>query len=73
MKGGREYLNNIKKYNSDDMSKLPDLFKELQDIRYGRAKPKHMESPNELRDKIKYRKIKYTNKKFNAIGAIIGK
>ena len=60
---------NEQKNNNDLNNKLPDLFKEVQDIRYGRAMPKQARVPNE---EIKFNKIYVTNKKFNAIGAIIG-
>ncbi len=60
---------NEQKNNNMQNNKLPDLFKEVQDIRYGRAKPKQVEKPEE---KIKFNKIYVVNKKFNVIGAIIG-
>lgn len=60
---------NEQKNNNDLNNKLPDLFKEVQDIRYGRAMPKQARVLNE---EIKFNKIYVTNKKFNAIGAIIG-
>lgn len=56
--------NNIN--NSQDLS---NLFKEIQDIRYGRAKPEVLESEKE---QIKFNKIYVVDKKFNAIGAIVG-
>lgn len=56
--------NNIS--NSQDLS---NLFKEIQDIRYGRAKPEVLESD---RDQIKFNKIYVVDKRFNALGAIIG-
>ncbi len=56
-----------KQNNNMNNSKLSDLFKEIQDIRYGRAKP--IEKPKE---EIKFNKIYVVDKRFNAIGAIIG-
>ncbi len=50
---------------------LPDLFKELQDIRYGRAKPKVKEEPK-VNTTIKFNRIYVVNHKFNAVGAVIG-
>lgn len=50
---------------------LPDLFKELQDIRYGRAKAKVKEEPVKA-EPIKFNKIYVVNHKFNAVGAVIG-
>lgn len=69
---------NTKLYSNDYISKvnnavysnnqqLPDLFKEIQDIRYGRAKPKEEVSPN-----IKFNRIQVIDHRFNAAGAIIG-
>lgn len=57
------------KKNNMQNSNLSDLFKEVQDIRYGRAKPKQTEIPKE---EIKFNKIYVIDKRFNAIGAIIG-
>lgn len=62
------------KYNKnylEDSNKLPDLFKEIQDIRYGRAAPKVLESDKE-KEEIKFNKIYVVDHRFNAIGAIIG-
>lgn len=48
---------------------LPELFKEIQDIRYGRAKP--VETQLE-REAIKFNRIQVIDRRFNAAGAIIG-
>ncbi len=65
--------NNIKrnKKHLDDSSKLPNLFKEIQDIRYGRAKPKEPEIDLK-KEEIKLKQKYISNRKFNAIGIIIG-
>lgn len=61
---------NEQKYNDNVYkSQLPDLFKEVQDIRYGRAKPKQTEK---VKEEIKFNKIYVVNKKFNVVGAVIG-
>ena len=63
-------MNEIHKVNDDNNSQnLSSLFKEIQDIRYGRAKPEVLESEKE---QIKFNKIYVVDKKFNAIGAILG-
>lgn len=49
-------------------NQLPELFKEIQDIRYGRAKPK--EEPK--KEEIKFNKIYVVDHRFNAAGAIVG-
>ncbi len=54
--------------NYDDKS-LSDLFKEVKDIRYGRAKPKEIKDP---RENVKFNRICVVDKKFNIFGAIIG-
>lgn len=59
---------NQKNMKNSHTEQLPDLFKEIQDIRYGRAKPK--EEP--IKEEIKFNRIQVINHKFNAIGAIIG-
>lgn len=59
---------NQKNMKKSQTEQLPDLFKELQDIRYGRARPK--EEP--LKEEIKFNRIQVIDHKFNAIGAIIG-
>lgn len=64
----KEYYEN--KINSSP--KLPDLFKELQDIRYGRAQAKHIDIKKPKKEKIKFNKISVINYKFNAFGAILG-
>lgn len=61
----------MSKYERDSIknpNQLPELFKEIQDIRYGRAKPK--EEPK--KEEIKFNKIYVIDHRFNAVGAIIG-
>lgn len=58
-----------KRNNNIDSQQLSQLFKEVQDIRYGRAKPKE---PENINDEIKYNRIYVVDKRFNAVGAIIG-
>lgn len=59
-------MNNNYKYDlSYAEKKLPDLFKEIQDIRYGRAKPKEYIEEKKEPEYV-------PNHKFNAIGVIIG-
>lgn len=59
---------NNKDYKAE-AAKLSDLFKEVQDIRYGRAQPKVL--PNE-KEEIKFNRIYVVDHRFNAVGAIIG-
>lgn len=62
----------MNKNNNDykaDAEKLSNLFKEVQDIRYGRAEAKVL--PNE-KEEIKFNRIYVVDHRFNAIGAIIG-
>ena len=59
----------MSKYNYDDSKSLSELFKEIQDIRYGRAAHKVLDSEKE---EIKFNKVYVIDKKFNAVGAIIG-
>lgn len=62
----------MSKYDRDyleEAKKLPGLFKEIEDIRYGRATAKVRECEKE---EIKFNRIYVVNHKFNAIGAIIG-
>lgn len=54
--------------NYNDKS-LTDLFKEVQDIRYGRATAKEIKDP---KADVKFNKIYVIDKKFNVFGAIIG-
>ena len=63
----KEYYEN--KINNSP--KLPDLFKELQDIRYGRAQAKVLEVEPK-KEEIKFNKIYVLDHKFNVAGAIIG-
>lgn len=61
----------MSKYERDSIKnaeKLPDLFKEIQDIRYGRAKAKEIPQKEE----IKFNKIYVIDHRFNAVGAIVG-
>ncbi len=70
MKGGSKYMNN--KYNKDyieSANKLPDLFKELQDIRYGHATPKEVELPKE---EVKSDKVYKSDRRFNLAGIMLG-
>lgn len=62
----KEYYEN--KINNSP--KLPDLFKELQDIRYGRKPSKYVEP--QKKKTIKFNRISVVDHKFNALGAIIG-
>lgn len=62
----------MSKYDRDYLSegsKLPDLFKEIQDIRYGRAEAKVLDSDKE---EIKFNRIYVVDHRFNAAGAILG-
>ena len=63
----KEYYEN--KINNSP--KLPDLFKELQDIRYGRSKAKVLDVEPK-KEEIKFNKIYVMDHKFNIAGAIIG-
>lgn len=58
------------KQNLNNNDKLSSLFKEVQDIRYGRAKPQQ-QAPFS-KDQIKFNTVYVVNKKFNAVGVIIG-
>ena len=61
----------MSKYERDSIKnpdRLPELFKEIQDIRYGRAKP--VEEPK--KEEIKFNRIYVIDHRFNALGAIIG-
>lgn len=62
----------MSKYDRDyleEAKKLPGLFKEIQDIRYGRAVAKELESDKE---EIKFNRVYVVDHRFNAAGAIIG-
>lgn len=61
-------FNQFNQINNSDKS-LTELFKEVQDIRYGRAKPKEIKDP---RENVKFNRIYVIDKKFNVFGAIIG-
>ncbi len=52
----------------EDSQRLSDLFKEVKDIRYGRALPK--EDP--VQPEIKFNRICVVDHRFNAAGAILG-
>ena len=61
----------MSKYERDSIKnpdRLPELFKEIQDIRYGRANP--VEEPK--KEEIKFNRIYVIDHRFNALGAIIG-
>ena len=57
-------------FNNNSKS-LPDLFKEVQDIRYGRSKPEKIKTEF-YKDNVKFNKIYVVDHRFNAAGAIIG-
>lgn len=62
----------MSKYDRDyleEAKKLPGLFKEIQDIRYGRAVAKELESDKE---EIKFNRIYVVDHRFNAAGVITG-
>ena len=62
----------MSKYDRDyleEAKKLPGLFKEIQDIRYGRAVAKELESDKE---EIKFNRVYVVDHRFNAAGVIIG-
>lgn len=60
------------KNNSINNSKsLSELFKEVQDIRYGRTKPEKIKTEFS-KESIKFNKIYVVDHRFNAAGAIIG-
>ena len=62
----------MSKYDRDyleEAKKLPDLFKEVQDIRYGRAEALVRE---EDKEEIKFNRIYVVDHRFNAAGAIVG-
>ena len=64
-----KYSNN---FNSSNSSKsLSEIFKEVQDIRFGRIKPEEIKTEIS-KENIKFNKIYVSNHKFNAAGAIIG-
>lgn len=63
----------MSKYDRDyleEAKRLPDLLKEIQDIRYGRAQP--LMTEKDRQEEIKYNKIYVVDHRFNAAGAIIG-
>ena len=62
-------LNNKKQL--DNAKSLSEIFKEVQDIRYGRSKPEQIKTEIS-KENIKFNKIYVTNRKFNTAGAIIG-
>ena len=60
------------KYDKDYLAegqRLPDLFKEIQDIRYGRVKAQELPNSKET---IKFNRIYVVDHRFNALGAILG-
>ena len=62
----------MSKYDRDyleEAKRLPDLLKDIQDIRYGRAKALVRE---EDKEEIKFNKIYVVDRRFNAAGVIIG-
>ena len=63
-------INDKHSYEND---KLSSLFKEVQDIRYGRAKPQPQTNFNRFdTSQIQFNKVYVVDKKFNALGVIIG-
>ena len=64
----KEYYKN----KIDNSQNLPDLFKELQDIRSGKKTVKYIEEEQPKKEEIKFNKIYVMNHKFNAAGAILG-
>ena len=63
-------MSNFKNINNNSKS-LPDLFKEVQDIRYGRSKPSKIKTEF-YKDDVKFNKIYVVDHRFNFAGAIIG-
>lgn len=62
----------MSKYDRDyleEAKKLPGLFKEIQDIRYGRAVAQELESDKE---EIKFNRVYVVDRRFNAAGVITG-
>ena len=57
-------------YSSNTKS-LSEIFKEVQDIRYGRSKPEPIKTEIS-KENIKFNKIYVVDHRFNAAGAIIG-
>ena len=63
-------INGKHSYEND---KLSSLFKEVQDIRYGRAKPQPQTNFNRFdTSQIQFNRVYVVDKKFNALGVIIG-
>ena len=63
------YLNSSN--NSNTAKSLSEIFKEVQDIRYGRSKPEQIKT--ELsKENIKFNKVYVVDRRFNTAGAIIG-
>ena len=60
-----------KNNNINNSKSLPELFKEVQDIRYGRSKPGKIETEFN-KDNIKFNKIYVMDHRFNIAGAVIG-
>lgn len=58
-------------YNMENSKSLPELFKEIQDIRYGRVQPEKLESELQ-KEQIKFNRVYVVDHRFNAVGAIIG-
>ena len=62
----------MSKYDRDyleEAKKLPGLFKEIQDIRYGRAVAKELDTEKE---EIKFNRVYVVDRRFNAAGVISG-
>jgi len=63
----------MSKYDRDyleEAKRLPNLLKEIEDIRYGRAQP--LMTEKDRQEEIKFNKIYVIDHRFNAAGAIIG-
>lgn len=58
--------------NQNGEKSLSDLFKEVQDIRYGRAQAKETKTPEPVMKNVKFNRINVIDKKVNFIGGIIG-
>lgn len=63
-------MNQLNNQNSD--KSLSDLFKEVQDIRYGRAQAKETKVVEPAMRNVKFNRINVVDKKVNVMGVIIG-
>ena len=69
-KGGSTLKKDFYENKINNSQQLPDLFKELQDIKAGKRPVKFVEEPK--KEEIKFNKIYVMNHKFNAAGAVLG-